>query len=88
MFTYYFSKNHSDICLEKYNKLIYKQNKLFCDNKCLRNDINEIKKEILENKISSINIANLKLDNSELFKYTLIEKNNLSNISEQNSDSE
>ena len=61
---------------------------MFCDNKCQRNDINEIKKEILENKISSLNIANLKLDNRELLKNILTEKNNLSNISEPNSDSE
>ena len=61
---------------------------MFCDNKCQRNDTNEIKKEILENKISSFNIANLKLDNGELLKNTLTEKNNLSNISEPNSDSE
>ena len=88
MFTYYFYENHSEICPEKYNKLFYKQNKLFCDNKCQRNDNNEIKKEILENKISSLNIANLKLDNSELLKNTLTEKKNLSNISEQNSNSE
>ena len=88
MFTYYFSENHSEICLEKYNKLIYKQNKLLCDNKCQKKDTNEIKKEILENKISSLNIANLKLDNREIIKNTLTEKNNLSNISEPNSDSE
>ena len=61
---------------------------MFCDNKCQKKDTNEIKKEILENKISSLNIANLKLDNREIIKNTLTEKNNLSNISEPNSDSE
>ena len=76
------------MCSNNYNKLITKQNKLISDNNYLMN--NNVEKEIqtIKHSNSSIEILNNKNENKEKLRIKLTDKENISNLSEPNSDSE
>lgn len=88
IFKYYISEKHSEMCSNNYNKLITKQNKLISDNNYLMNNNVEKEKQTIKHSNSSIENLNNKNENKENLRIKLTDKDNISYLSEPNSDSE